>query len=240
MSSDYLQTLEDELDRAQALHDEAAEAQAASQQLRESRLCELRQCKNKTGACKWAVGFYTQSMDEAQQAIDRQITKLMTIAAQEGLQMQKEVQTRQWCAWLSVDPRTGDIVAYPRHVARRLELARQQGQSTISLGPDFFSAAVSLKDFTQRTATGMRSVCRLVVENPRQAEVNIQVIGQPHAGRFAHQLFYRSAKDDSAEAEKKSLHVPAASLVLSQETQPLHPRTMSEPKDFKYDSFTSL
>merc|ERR1719198_1526036 len=118
-------------------------------------------------------------MDDHQALIDRQITVALQIALSERLKAQeeREMSERHWCAWISVDPRTSEVLVYPRRIARLIEYAQQEGRTEVFLGEDsmvgegFYGATLFLSEdgnHYQRSARGgVRSVRRMCVESPR-------------------------------------------------------------------------
>ncbi|CAJ1365613.1 unnamed protein product [Effrenium voratum] len=84
----------------------------------------------------------------------------------------------EWAVWVSVDPRNGQIAAYPKEVAVRLELALRQGLASVDLGASFFGATVALTGhasrFLQTTSRGSRDVVRVELRR-RQDVVAVSV-----------------------------------------------------------------
>lgn len=76
-----------------------------------------------------------------------------------------------WVVWISIDPRSGQIAAYPKEVSQLLELALRRGDAMVNLGSSFFGATVELGAgsaeqgaFQQRTARGGRDVRRMLLQ----------------------------------------------------------------------------
>merc|ERR1712194_947221 len=73
-------------------------------------------------------------------------------------------QSKKWVAWISLDPRMGELTLYPPEIASRLERAWSSGIAAIDLGADFFGATVVLRpQLKQNTDRGSRDVRRVVM-----------------------------------------------------------------------------
>eukprot|EP00927_Polykrikos_kofoidii_P065564 TRINITY_DN61300_c0_g1_i1.p1 TRINITY_DN61300_c0_g1~~TRINITY_DN61300_c0_g1_i1.p1 ORF type:complete len:927 (+),score=215.19 TRINITY_DN61300_c0_g1_i1:358-2781(+) len=71
-------------------------------------------------------------------------------------------------AWVTVEPRSGDLNFYPSNVATMLEEAWQRGDDGKELGAAFFGATVFLRPrMVQRTAKGSRDVRRVELQTPQ-------------------------------------------------------------------------
>jgi calcium-dependent protein kinase len=94
---------------------------------------------------------------------------------------------RRKVAWSSLDPRTGDIVLYPKHVAEMLEQGWARREESIYLGSQFHLARVYYKSESgfpfQRTPSGLRDVRRILVD-PDRDEFEVGISGVAGEYRF--------------------------------------------------------
>eukprot|EP00927_Polykrikos_kofoidii_P061783 TRINITY_DN56611_c0_g1_i1.p1 TRINITY_DN56611_c0_g1~~TRINITY_DN56611_c0_g1_i1.p1 ORF type:complete len:411 (+),score=55.63 TRINITY_DN56611_c0_g1_i1:80-1312(+) len=89
---------------------------------------------------------------------------------------------RSLVAWVSVDPRTGEISPYPSPISTKIEMAWQRNEESVMLGADFFDATVHLRVWGflpfQRTKSGRRDVRRVVASNVNE-EIVLFIKGEP-------------------------------------------------------------
>ncbi|CAE8657930.1 unnamed protein product [Polarella glacialis] len=106
--------------------------------------------------------------------------------------------------WISVDPRGGQLSFYPGEVAKRLELGRLRGETSVELGPSYFNATVSVQEDppVQYTSRGRRDVRRLTLTRPDDIVV-VRVV----SGRRG----WRAAAE--GEGEERTSQVPDSSVV---------------------------
>lgn len=113
----------------------------------------------------------------------------------------------KWAAWISVDPRSGDINVYPQDAASRLEVAKLAGQDVVRLGPTFFDATVTLQDFPiQRTARGSRDVRRIDLVTPDDM-ISLDVFHGQRGWRAADKA------DSSAPSDTRSVPPPSGAVI---------------------------
>lgn len=96
---------------------------------------------------------------------------------------------RPMVAWVSLDPRTGDVQAYPPKIAMLVEASYQRKEENIFLGEAFFNSRVCFKGAEnglpfQRTPKGLRDVRRLDVL-PETVELELRIGGPKGEYRFA-------------------------------------------------------
>jgi Ca2+-binding EF-hand superfamily protein len=95
---------------------------------------------------------------------------------------------RPTVAWASLDPRSGQILAYPKEISKHIEAHWQMKKESLYLGAAFHNARVcfcgakSGEPF-QRTPNGLRDVRRLEME-PGAEEMPMPLIGKPGEFRF--------------------------------------------------------
>jgi Ca2+-binding EF-hand superfamily protein len=97
--------------------------------------------------------------------------------------------TRSAVSWISLDPRTGQILAYPSEIAKTIEAHWQMKRSSVELGTMFHNARIVFsgnKDGHpfQRTPNGLRDVRRIEVL-PEMVEIEIFLTGSAGEFRFA-------------------------------------------------------
>merc|ERR1712194_301526 len=106
-------------------------------------------------------------------------------------------ESKKWVAWISLDPRHGELHLYPKDMAAQIEHAWQSSLASIDLGHEFFGAVVVLRpQLKQNTRNGSRDVRR--IEMPEaQGSISISVI---------HDSGWRAAtRADSTGTEERTL-----------------------------------
>lgn len=187
MHADDLGPLDDAVDRAQLLYSNALSASQASDMGIRYWSGEAQMAMK---VCTWTLGLYTPDMEKMKGDIDYQIDLAQKIASQENLEaaMEPTESAEGWCAWVSVDPRTGDVVPYPRSQARRIEAAWQEQKESVYLGSDFHGATVIFKTQVcphhQKTAGGARSVQRVCLSSAYGGIANLKIAGEPGSFHF--------------------------------------------------------
>jgi len=114
-------------------------------------------------------------------------------------------------AWVSLDPRSGHILAYPAEISRLIEAHYQLGHEDANLGPKFYNARVYYRSANglpfQKTASGVRDVRRLeIMDGMREVEFLV-------GGELGE---YRLTLDGTT---KQLSHGASANVVTSREVQ---------------------
>lgn len=125
-----------------------------------------------------------------------------------------------WAVWLTVDPRNGDLAAYPGHVARQLEAAMVAGETDVDLGTSFHGAKVQLEPrLLQRTARGSRDVARVeAIDRNQVVSLHVakgadwRITAKDAPGADLRKLVVGS--DDAVRAGAPTLHAAAPAAAL--------------------------
>mmetsp|Transcript_55012 Transcript_55012/g.103064 ORF Transcript_55012/g.103064 Transcript_55012/m.103064 type:complete len:356 (-) Transcript_55012:284-1351(-) len=130
-----------------------------------------------------------------------------------------------WLLWVSIDPRTGHIIPYPREVSRLLEAAHRRGDSSVELGSRFFDAQVELGATpVQRTGRGRRDVRRFALSSPEEP-ISLHVAHERHQ--------WRVVGPDNSAAEERVASLPEDALPKDAEASPsavLEPSLEASPR----------
>ncbi|CAE6972004.1 lgrC, partial [Symbiodinium sp. CCMP2456] len=137
-----------------------------------------------------------------------------------------------WLLWISIDPRSGNIIPYPKEVSRLLEAARQRGDACVSLGSRFFDAHVELGSAPmQRTGRGSRDVRRFSLPSPTEP-IRLHVAHTRHR--------WRIVEADAQNAEERVASLPEEVLGSAELSETVTPPAEASPRPREDDAETGL
>lgn len=89
----------------------------------------------------------------------------------------------RWVAWVSIDPRKGELQPYPPAVTQMLEGAYKAGREALELGEMFHGVTIKFKpELVQTTGRGLRDVHRQELSSP--TELLAAAIFEKHPGNW--------------------------------------------------------
>lgn len=137
-----------------------------------------------------------------------------------------------WLLWISIDPRSGNIIPYPKEVSRLLEAARQRGDACVSLGSRFFDAHVELGPAPmQRTGRGSRDVRRFSLPSPTEP-IRLHVAHTRHR--------WRIVEADADNAEERVASLPEEVLGSAELSESVTPPAEASPRPQEDDTEMGL
>lgn len=149
-----------------------------------------------------------------------------------GSQIENCVPSLTWLLRISIDPRSGNIIPYPKEVSRLLEAACQRGDACVSLGSRFFDAHVELGSApVQRTGRGSRDVRRFSLPSPTEP-IRLHVAHTRHR--------WRIVEPDAENAEERVASLPEEVLGSAELSETVTPPAEASPRPREDDTEMGL